>query len=393
MIDFESEEEEAGGGAGWLATFADLMSLLMCFFVLLLSFSEMDLAKYKQVAGSMKDAFGVQNEVRAKDIPKGTSIIAQEFSPGRPDTTILNIVRQQTIQSNLNTLDVRDREEGTSENKNESGLTTDEAASVMAQQLDELIEQTRMDAQKLIDELGEEIESGMIDIESEERAITIRIRETGSFPSASAALQPDFVPVLAKIRRVLNDIEGQISVEGHTDSLPISTPLYKSNWSLSSSRALSVVEELRKYSELGEDRFLVVGHAANKPIAPDNDTEENRALNRRVEIIIRQDVQGRLSASVDELEGADPENTDDLNTLQSDEQAPVIEGPLIEDPASTEPVTETPAIEELLGDTPVTAAPETEEQNAEEPDTEVFDTQTPETETTEPDNLTSIENV
>ena len=74
MIDFEGEEEE-GGGAGWLATFADLMSLLMCFFVLLLSFSEMDLAKYKQVAGSMKDAFGVQNEVRAKDIPKGTSIV------------------------------------------------------------------------------------------------------------------------------------------------------------------------------------------------------------------------------------------------------------------------------------------------------------------------------
>lgn len=68
----------------WMGTFADLMSLLMCFFVLLLSFSEMDVLKFKQIAGSMKFAFGVQNRLEVKDIPKGTSIIAQEFRPGAP---------------------------------------------------------------------------------------------------------------------------------------------------------------------------------------------------------------------------------------------------------------------------------------------------------------------
>ena len=89
------EEEESGGGgddgggAGWLATFADLMSLLMCFFVLLLSFSEMDVLKFKRLAGSMRTAFGVQAVVNANAIPKGTSIIAQEFSPGKPDPTPL----------------------------------------------------------------------------------------------------------------------------------------------------------------------------------------------------------------------------------------------------------------------------------------------------------------
>ncbi|MGL4640985.1 MAG: flagellar motor protein MotB, partial [Shewanella sp.] len=72
------------GAPLWLATFADLMSLLMCFFVLLLSFSEMDVLKFKQIAGSMKYAFGVQNKVEVKDIPKGTSVIALEFRPGRP---------------------------------------------------------------------------------------------------------------------------------------------------------------------------------------------------------------------------------------------------------------------------------------------------------------------
>ena len=321
MIDFEGDEEE-GGGAGWLATFADLMSLLMCFFVLLLSFSEMDLAKYKQVAGSMKDAFGVQNEVRAKDIPKGTSIIAQEFSPGRPDSTILNIVRQQTIQANLNTLDVRDTAEGSKLEKNDSGYyiedpeaSEEDVASALARQLDELAEQTRLDAQKLIDQLEDEIKEGMIDIESEGRSIIIRIRERGSFPSASAGLQTEFVPVLKRIRDVLVGVEGQIAVEGHTDSVPISTPLYRSNWSLSASRALSVVEELRGGAVLDESRFMVIGHSDTIPFAPDNSTEEYRALNRRVEIIIRQAVDGELEAAAEELEQAD---TDADTTTEPD---------------------------------------------------------------------------
>ena len=73
------------GLPAWMGTFADLMSLLMCFFVLLLSFSEMDVLKFKQIAGSMKFAFGVQNRLEVKDIPKGTSVIAQEFRPGRPE--------------------------------------------------------------------------------------------------------------------------------------------------------------------------------------------------------------------------------------------------------------------------------------------------------------------
>ena len=81
-----------------MGTFADLMSLLMCFFVLLLSFSEMDVLKFKQIAGSMKFAFGVQNKIEEKDIPKGTSVIAMEFRPGRPDPTPIETIQQQTIE-------------------------------------------------------------------------------------------------------------------------------------------------------------------------------------------------------------------------------------------------------------------------------------------------------
>lgn len=85
------------GLPGYMGTFADLMSLLMCFFVLLLSFAEMDVQKFKQIAGSMEKAFGVQNILEVKDIPKGTSVIAQEFRPGRPEPTPIDTIMQQTI--------------------------------------------------------------------------------------------------------------------------------------------------------------------------------------------------------------------------------------------------------------------------------------------------------
>ncbi|MCW8974839.1 MAG: type VI secretion system protein TssL, partial [Sedimenticola sp.] len=81
----------------WLATFADLMSLLMCFFVLLLSFAEIDAVRFKKMADSMKDAFGVQREIPATDIVMGTSVIKQEFSPSTvPQPTVINEIRQQT---------------------------------------------------------------------------------------------------------------------------------------------------------------------------------------------------------------------------------------------------------------------------------------------------------
>jgi chemotaxis protein MotB len=87
-------------------TFADLMSLLMCFFVLLLAFSEMDVSKYKEMAGSLANAFGVQREIQVKDPPKGINVIAREFSPARPEPTHLNVIRQMTTNDMRVNLDL-----------------------------------------------------------------------------------------------------------------------------------------------------------------------------------------------------------------------------------------------------------------------------------------------
>lgn len=102
----QRRKREDEGLPAYMATFADLMSLLMCFFVLLLSFAEIDALKYKMVVKSLENAFGVQRELPKEEVPVGTSIIAQEFSPGEPRPTPLKEIRQDTIDETRQQLKV-----------------------------------------------------------------------------------------------------------------------------------------------------------------------------------------------------------------------------------------------------------------------------------------------
>ena len=251
-----SDAEVKAGAPAWMATFADLMALLMCFFVLLLSFSEMDVQKYKQVAGSMADAFGVQNEVAATAIPMGTSIIAQEFSSGRPQPSPDNVVQQQTVENMKMSLQTGESDRG---EDSQLARTEEEEAEVARQllleKLEELKAQTEEDAGLLEEVLDREVQDNLIDIESGFRSITIRIREKGSFQSGSANLNIDFVPVMDKLRRALSSINGRIAVEGHTDDVPIFTNDFPSNWHLSSHRALSVAHELLRDGSISDNRL------------------------------------------------------------------------------------------------------------------------------------------
>ena len=260
MSDAEAAAKESGGVPAWVMTFADLMTLLMCFFVLLLAFSEMDAAKFKQLSGSMKEAFGVQAEIEARTIPKGTSIIAQEFSPGTPNPTPMNVVRQHTIDSNQNTLDAVERQKRAEE-------------------------EAEQQAERLRKALSDEITSGAVALELNGARVTIRVLERASFASASDEVRSDFLPTLRKIAGLIVSNDGSVTVSGHTDNLPIANERYRSNWELSTARAVSVAHELLEAAPLDESRFLVIGHADTRPQAA-NDTEENRAKNRRVEISI-----------------------------------------------------------------------------------------------------------
>ena len=316
------------GLPAWMGTFADLMSLLMCFFVLLLSFSEMDVLKFKQIAGSMKYAFGVQTLLEVKDIPKGTSVIAQEFRPGKPDPTPIEVIMQQTIDMTQAKLDFQDGDSskvGGQENIKVRKVASpeeveDQAASEDSQsdaeghmeeaptqeqqsesedsQLEEFNPAPGVSAQhglakKIAKELREEIEDGAIEIEALGQQLIIRVREKGSFPSGSAFLQPRFRPVIRKVAEILVDVPGVITISGHTDIEQVQSELYRSNWDLSAQRAVSVAHEMLNVPEIRNKQLVVVGYADSKPLT-ESEVLSERKKNRRVEIMI---MQGEASES------------------------------------------------------------------------------------------------
>lgn len=287
------------GLAAWMGTFADLMSLLMCFFVLLLSFSEMDVMKFKQIAGSMKHAFGVQNRLEVKDIPKGTSVIAQEFRPGRPDPTPIDTIMQQTIDMTQQILEFQEGEDDSAGGKlrqhgdlrggQAQGTSTQAAMQSQASQnpTQQQQQQANQAAKKIAQQMEEQIIDGAIELESLGQQIMIRVREKGAFPSGSAFLQPKFKPVIQKIAQLLNDVPGEITISGHTDDRQIRSELYRSNWDLSSQRAVAVAHEMLRVPGFEESRIIVVGKADKEPLVP-NTSLNNRRRNRRVEISIMQ---------------------------------------------------------------------------------------------------------
>ena len=275
------EEEDEGNADGWMVTFSDLMSLLLCFFVLILSMAEVDIIKYKQLADSMSEAFGVQQEMQLESIPKGTSVVSTEFRPGIPDETILEVIQQETVDQDRNSLRIGNPDSPDSEEKDirDEVLTYDE---IMA-----LIKDTELDAEMLRRLLAKEIKEGQIDVETTARTILIRIRERGSFASGSALLNTSFVGVIDKIASALTQIEGKISVEGHTDNVPISTFAYPSNWDLSAARSVAVVRRMLDIAALQPTRVTASGFADTRPQAI-NSTSDGRARNRRVEIVVKQ---------------------------------------------------------------------------------------------------------
>ncbi len=214
----------------WMVTFGDLMSLLLCFFVLLLSFSTMDPAMFKEVSGSLRNAFGVQREEVTYDMPMGVDIISRDFNP------IFNV--------------------------------------------DVILEKIKS-AIKL------ELIKGEIEIEALDDRVVLRLKDEITFAPGSADLKESAKPVLDKLIGVVKEIPGDIMVAGHTDNIPIVSPLFPSNWSLSAARAARVVEYMLQPGTIAPARMAAVGYGDSRPRVP-NDSPENRKKNRRVELVFLQ---------------------------------------------------------------------------------------------------------
>lgn len=299
MEEDECPECPPEGLPQYMGTFADLMALLMCFFVLLLSFSEIDARRFKQIAGSVKYAFGVQNKLKFEDVPRGTSVIAMEFRPGKPEPTPIETIQQVTMDLTRPMLTFQEGEDANSGGRQkqrgtEKGGQTQQTAdqvqspqSVQAQSQDSQAERVQENMKKVQELIEREKVDSALDVENLGQQLKIRIKEQGSFAAGSAFLQPQFIPLVRKLGNLLGDMPGQIVVSGHTDATRVSNELYKSNWDLSVKRALAVAEALRVAPNFDESRMQVVGRAFTDPLTEGDDASA-LASNRRVEIDIIQ---------------------------------------------------------------------------------------------------------
>lgn len=258
-----ARRRKAGSSGGWLTTYADMVTLLLTFFVLMLSISVVDVERYKAVAETMRGSFG-SLPVDTTGAP-GASIV--ELAPGAadPDSTIEGPPPTQLIE-----LDAPP----SSQSREESTRALEDLRRAQLEERAEELRSTMSDA----------IAAGDLEIETTDDTVIIRIKENASFPSGSADMQRAFEPVVDRIAEDLVNSDDRIVVTGYTDDVPIRSGRFRSNWDLSAARAVSVLMSLRNEG-IDADRLSARGMGENNPIAP-NDSEANRAVNRRVEIAL-----------------------------------------------------------------------------------------------------------
>lgn len=258
-------EPDGGPGQPWLNTFADLMNLLLCFFVMLFAMSEVSVSKFNEMSVSMANSFGIFQG-------GGSSVFdGQLISSG---------------VSQLNNLDEyynnmgKDLEEGAS-----SDTEFDEALSKIQSEMKELSEQMYDYLSGLTEEykLNSDVELAM---DPEYQFVQVSLRGSVLFDPGKADIKEDAKPIMARIGQVLEKFNGYtIEIEGHTDDVPMTSGAYKDNNWLSSARALSAAEYLLKNSNLNPEKLKYTGRGEYEPVVS-NDTSANRAKNRRIEIKI-----------------------------------------------------------------------------------------------------------
>lgn len=223
------QQNDGGGGApGWMATYADLMSLLLCFFVLLVAFSNMDQIKFAMAANSLKGALGVMKR----------------------------------YPSQLNNLAI-------------------EVTSSQADQRKGIYESV-FELQDKIAEMGLE---DQVHVEFTENGLLIQMGDKILFDVGKANLRPEAYPVLDLVGRTIRTKAGEVLVSGHTDNIPINTAEFQSNWELSSARALIVVKYMIDKAGVPPTILGATGYSEFRPVAP-NDNAVNRQRNRRVEFLV-----------------------------------------------------------------------------------------------------------
>jgi chemotaxis protein MotB len=244
-------KKAAAASADWLMTYGDMVTLLLTFFILLYTFSTLDIQRFQEIMAAIQHSFmGRTGILQGSTVPTAVE--------GQPP-----LLEETEAEEVVTTVQLGDREA--------------ELLQLLAE-LERVYELAR-------DYLRAAGLSDAIQLRMEKRGIVMVLPEHITFDTGRAELREDVLPVLDLIAGFIAKIPNQIIVEGHTDNVPISTFLFPSNWELSVIRAVSVARYLVEARRLNPMRFVATGYGEYHPIAG-NETAQGRARNRRVNIVI-----------------------------------------------------------------------------------------------------------
>ena len=243
------KHEEHVNHERWLVSYADFITLLFAFFVVMFATAQTDKGKAQQVSDSVK---------KALDHDQMTMAIAKVLGGTKDDTG-----------------------QGNAQMRGPGGGKRAEPPRKKEDKLVELLPSLHV----LSEELKAEIEAGKIQIIMEPRGLVISFKQAALFPSGEDGISPDALPSLEKVAAAITKIPNPVRLEGHADSRRINTKRFHSNWELSTARSIALLEILITQFHAPEGHISVAGYADTAPIAS-NETDEGRALNRRVDIVI-----------------------------------------------------------------------------------------------------------
>jgi chemotaxis protein MotB len=244
----------------WLVSYADFITLLFAFFVVMFASSQVDKGKAKQVSASVTEA--LETGGAAGTAAKVAMILGGTVDDIGPGNALM---------------------------KGPGGAQRATKDSP-PEEVIELIPSLK----QLSEQLREEIAEGKLELSLEPRGLVISLRQAVFFPSGEDFIDPATYPIVEKIAALLTSHPNRIRLEGHTDSVPIRTARFPSNWELSTARAIAMLRLLTERFQVNPLQLVVAGYADTSPVGP-NDTEEGRGRNRRVDIVILSELGVRMT--------------------------------------------------------------------------------------------------
>jgi chemotaxis protein MotB len=234
----------------WLISYADFITLLFAFFVVMFASSQTDKSKAKQVSEAVEKAL---KEGSSVSVPPAVAKVLGGT--------------------------VDDKGQGNAQMHGPGG-----AQKAAKEEKPDLMELS-ISLKTLSTQLDEEIKSGKVEVSMTPRGIVVSLKQAAFFSSGTDAVDLATMPTLQKVAGALKDVSNPVRIEGHTDSVPIHTARFRSNWDLSAARSIAIMEVMSGRFAIASSRLAIAGYADTVPVA-DNDTPEGRARNRRVDLVI-----------------------------------------------------------------------------------------------------------